>query len=1260
MQINTPAARFVDLAQAGGALDGQPHESQFNADVIAIDFAGFSELTNRFIAERGDGAAEELCDMLNRGFGAVTELLSTEGFRVVSELGDGLLAFRSGDLHFSRLADLTNAIEVAFAGAVPPYRARAAWGKGRFAIYRVGGWRGDWRIMATGPAVEMAHASLGRRRAVTGAELSGPPDVRRAPASRPRIPPTGEQAVEIARATAEVRWLTMLFAQFLADPDQTLSLPTLQNLVLMGQRMAEAFDGHLENVTHDDKGVLLNFSFADAHTVGGTSFDSAASCVRDLETECEGLGFLPRFGMAEGFVYRGPIELQGSTITTIHGPAVNIAAKLTCVVGGRFNVRPSQTTDAQERLARHGFRGQWRVTEFGNVLCLRLTGTAIESDGTDRKAVVVGREQELHHLMEALAASERSSVVLALIGPAGIGKSTLLSAFHRAVDGAVKSILTRCDPRHVDDPYFLWRDVLTRIVESVDENLEVRARWIDEAFATEDIGNEFTGVLSDVVPGLVPPSELAASLQGAARRDAIERAILALLKHATRAERVHLGVDDAQWLDAASLRILRELAKVTTRLLVVLAYRDEFGVHDSHLALFGDRATVRHLELGPLTQKDLEFIFAPTELRLSEQSLARLLDLSGGNPLYAEQIIHWMRSGGDAAILNEEAVRPVAPAAARASGIIGRVLDARLDRFTQDETRVARFLAVLDQPAMARDIEIGVGARVDASILEGLTGKAILAVREDNRGVAEREFQLKHRLIADAVLMRIPPSQLRYFHRKSARMLGRKRRYGDVTIGPALLAHHWREAGDRSRAAVCFGEAADSALDAAADRQALGFYDSAIAMVSEHDKVPPLPRITNWYAGRASAFWSLGRLRPAAESVRRGLELLDDRLSRGIFLPRLWRPIVARLRRSILPLLGLASVALPQSCRASLMRLNIVRCETAIHFGDALEFAGASAALLTLSRDRHLRSAARAYTLLGYATGMTGWGGRLSRLAFEAAKRAAGDSTKDGRPFARLSGAQAMLLSTRGDWGTAAAKLQEAVAYASHPRDPQALEFAEVIFAVNAYFQGRWEESVARFHAVVETARARDCELHQGWGLYGQAQALLIPGKWAEAVALLDQADPIIADQAERQSAVICAGIRAQAYYAMGEQARALACAMSAFEIANVLPCINYTSLEGYAAAAEIALRSTLDSGTPGAMRAVAEKLARRAIRPLVRYTRTFAIGSPRLLLCRGLAARLAGSEQLAERAWRSGIESARRLSMAHEQRKLEELLARP
>src|SRR4029077_9940906 len=102
-----------------------------------------------------------------------------------------------------------------------------------------------------------------------------------------------------------------------------------------------------------------------------------------------------------------------------------------------------------------------------------------------------------------------------------------------------------------------------------------------------------------------------------------------------------VAIDDAQWLDSASARALRyALRRVDgERIGVVATLRAGTGGADP---LRGDdvlppgRTDI--LQPGPLTQEELRDVLSATVVAISRPLLARIHEISGGNPLYAVQL----------------------------------------------------------------------------------------------------------------------------------------------------------------------------------------------------------------------------------------------------------------------------------------------------------------------------------------------------------------------------------------------------------------------------------------------------------------------------------------------------------------------------------------------------------------------------------------------------------------------------------------------
>ena len=237
-----------------------------------------------------------------------------------------------------------------------------------------------------------------------------------------------------------------------------------------------------------------------------------------------------------------------------------------------------------------------------------------------------GRESELSAVDRFVASINEGPAALVLEGEAGIGKTSLWWAgVERARRHSVRVLNCRPGVSELQLSYSCLGDLLD-------------------------------GALDGVLPSLVPPQRRA--LQAALLlSDQIEKppdfrsiglALLAVLRAHSSCGPVLVAVDDIQWLDSPSARVLefalRRLEAEPVRVLASL--RTAEGAEP---ALQLQQTLPRQrLTLGPLSIGALgELLRRRLALTLSRPLLVRLRQTTGGNPFYALEIGHALKSQGD-------------------------------------------------------------------------------------------------------------------------------------------------------------------------------------------------------------------------------------------------------------------------------------------------------------------------------------------------------------------------------------------------------------------------------------------------------------------------------------------------------------------------------------------------------------------------------------------------------------------------------------
>lgn len=426
---------------------------------------------------------------------------------------------------------------------------------------------------------------------------------------------------------------------------------------------------------------------------------------------------------------------------------------------------------------------------------------------------VVGRERELAAIDELLASDEPGLRALAIEGEPGIGKTTLWTEATAAA--ALPVISCRAVEAEAKLPYASLADLVAPLFDAGLASLpEPQSRALEVA------------LLRVSSTGRAP--ELRAVATG----------VHSLLRDAAP---LLVAIDDVQWLDppsAAALAFaLRRLATAPVR--VLLAVRVERGRDVDVLGLDCPRVRV-----GPLSLSGIHHVIrSQLGQVLPRPTLRRIVDASGGNPLFALEL---------ARALVEVGARPV-------PGEPLPVPDTLADLM---HDRIAKL------PAAARDALLAAASLADPTV------EAVSAANGDRNGAglaaAERagvvtlrggSVRFAHPLLASTVYASAAPERRRELHR--------------------LLAGQAASPEERARHLALAVEGADEEVaaqleDAAHEANRRGAPQAAVELSELAYRVTPADRP----AERAGRLFTLAecafRAGDAAEAKRHVDKLIDE------------------------------------------------------------------------------------------------------------------------------------------------------------------------------------------------------------------------------------------------------------------------------------------------------------------------------------------------------------------------------------------------
>jgi len=282
-------------------------------------------------------------------------------------------------------------------------------------------------------------------------------------------------------------------------------------------------------------------------------------------------------------------------------------------------------------------------------------------DITDRFLIpekLYGRETEAYSLLAAFERVSTGSAEMMLVaGFSGIGKTSVVNEVHKPIARQrgyfIKGKYDQFG-RNIPFSAFVqaFRELMGQLLSESDAQLQTWKTRILTALG--DSGE----VLIEVIPELEPiigPQSPALELSGSAAQNRFNLLMQKFVQVFTTAEHpLVIFLDDLQWADSASLKLLQLLMQDRGHLLVLGAYRDNevSAAHPFMLTvdeIIKSGAVVNTITLQPLSLADLNQLVADTlicDLSLAGPLTELVYQKTKGNPFFSTQFLKSLYEDG--------------------------------------------------------------------------------------------------------------------------------------------------------------------------------------------------------------------------------------------------------------------------------------------------------------------------------------------------------------------------------------------------------------------------------------------------------------------------------------------------------------------------------------------------------------------------------------------------------------------------------------
>ena len=426
----------------------------------------------------------------------------------------------------------------------------------------------------------------------------------------------------------------------------------------------------------------------------------------------------------------------------------------------------------------------------------------------------VGRGRELDLLEDVWrrAVDESRPHVVTILGEPGIGKSRLAAELAGRVsrDGG-RAFHVRSLPYELSAGYEAFGELVKEAADIYETDSREVARE-KLASAADALGLEgLNRTLAVFVGAGEVEVEDRKGLFEAARR---------FVEALARDRPTMIVFEDIHWAHPSALDLIQYLAARArgARLVMFALARPE--LLDTRPDWGGGLAASTTIRLDPLSEDDSHALANRLLERLSHEDSHRIETAAGGNPLFIEEMAAWVHeSGGSGSTL---------PTTVRA------MIAARLDALPKNESQVLYDASVLGKQFWVGPLaQLGSGGDDLVEILDSLEERDLIRSETESAIEGDRQFSFRHMLIRDVAYETLPRAGRRQRHEVVAQFIERTVTNPDAHA--AILAHHWREAGDAERALDYLLLAATQAEKGWATNEAVQLYDDALALVPRDD-----------------------------------------------------------------------------------------------------------------------------------------------------------------------------------------------------------------------------------------------------------------------------------------------------------------------------------------------------------------------------------------------------------------------------------------
>lgn len=600
-----------------------------------------------------------------------------------------------------------------------------------------------------------------------------------------------------------------------------------------------------------------------------TGYDArnCLTAVLEIESALTGLNekfALPithRYGINTGLCFVGDVGGSSRREYTAMGDAINLAARLM----SKAEYGKALVGDETLKICGDEFdiRDGDLVSLKGKQKQVQLHYLVKEREKAAEDELIIGRDKELKAAESFIEKAQNGGHSIMMIsGEPGSGKSLLCAKIKKLANKA--NLLTfegACFRHSTKTPFVPLKAILAGIL-GLDSRSNQKQKKTALANVIEAIGESewlpLVAPLLDYYPSVPPELK---NLPEDIKQQKIKNILSRLICEINNESPYLMVLEDVQWIDDASYVIIKSLVQMQSAPPILFVSRPGDIVDD-----LKQLAGIEVFELGGLSVEDSRKLFL-TILGHDipdEQIIKQVIEKSGGNPFYLEEMANAFRELGPDKFTSEGTI----PAG------IETVITARIDNLGEMVKKTIRTASVIGRVFSYNVLkQIFPDKNRAIKIRQYLGELAHLDLTPLERSQPVLEYIFKHILTQEVAYNGLSFSAREELHHKTAEYYVKRAKL--VRREPEVPARHYLLANRPEKALPFLYLAGEKAASEFANKEAFGFFDKALEIAEEIDDRTHLLKILS---RRGELAKHTGDLKLAESDYLRLGELAQDDL----------------------------------------------------------------------------------------------------------------------------------------------------------------------------------------------------------------------------------------------------------------------------------------------------------------------------------------------------------------------------------------------